>query len=184
MVEKLEKLETKVEIQGRDMDVMSKSIEHLATAVGETNVELKEVVKAITEQNVLTERMNNLEHNLEESFDRVHGRAKRAEEAIKDAVSDQKTYVSGTVIRWAIVLGVGIMLSIIGTMRVSNVSNTEEIAEIRKELAQSCEKTTAKIHRLDNQIVEITHNQRGINNNNENTFIRLEASVRYLLEKE
>jgi len=184
MVEKIDKLESKVEIQGRDIDVMSKSIEHLASAVGETNVELKEVVKAITDQNVLAERVHNLEGNLEESFNRVHSRSRRIEESVKDLAADQKTFVSGTVIRWAIGLGIGVLISIIGTIRLSNTATVSKIDDIEKSIYVEIDKSQDDIHGLETLAAEKISTQRGVNINNEEKLERIEASVRYLLEKE
>ena len=58
----------------KHIDSMAQSIEHLAGAVGTTNKKLDDVIEVMATQNILMERLSNLEENLKESFTRVHKR--------------------------------------------------------------------------------------------------------------
>ena len=55
----------------KDIETLAGSIEHLALNVGETNHKLDNVIDVITQQNVLVERINNLDTNVAESFKRA-----------------------------------------------------------------------------------------------------------------
>ncbi len=114
----------------------------LATNVGETNSKLDDVIKVIQKQNVLSERMTNMDKEVKEFADRVHSRIDMIElqqtekgcpmlhlEAlkvmgIKDSIKPLKTktdtIVSATVIRWAVgglLLGALTLLSFIGVQK-------------------------------------------------------------------
>lgn len=56
----------------KHIDKLAISIEHIAGAVGTTNRKLEDVIEVISKQNVLMEKLSNLEINSKESFDRVH----------------------------------------------------------------------------------------------------------------
>ena len=58
----------------KHIDKVADSVEHLAKAVGSTNRKLDDVIEVINKQNVLMERVSNMEINLKESFSRVHAR--------------------------------------------------------------------------------------------------------------
>ena len=63
------------------LDSLSESIRTLATTASNTNVKLDKVVDKLSEQNVLIERMNNMDKDLNESFNRVYGRLDKIESA-------------------------------------------------------------------------------------------------------
>ena len=77
----------------KHIGVMSKSIEHLADAVGTTNRKMEDIVEVLSTQNVLLERVNNIDHAAKEAFGRVYKRMETIEEihlgpgcaAVKDA---------------------------------------------------------------------------------------------------
>lgn len=78
---KEEELKNLVVEHDKHIDLMAQSIEHLAGAVGTTTKKLDDVIDVITKQNILMEKFHNLEENLKESFDRVHDKVRRIEEA-------------------------------------------------------------------------------------------------------
>lgn len=63
----------------KDIETLAGSIEHLALNVGETNHKLDNVIDVITQQNVLVERINNLDTNVAESFKRAWKRLESLE---------------------------------------------------------------------------------------------------------
>ena len=63
----------------KNIDILSASIASLATHVGTTNKKLDDVIDVITHQNVLVERMNNLDANVSESFTRAWDRLGKLE---------------------------------------------------------------------------------------------------------
>ena len=63
------------------LDSLSESIRTLATTASNTNAKLDKVVDKLSEQNVLIERMNNMDKDLNESFNRVYGRLDKIESA-------------------------------------------------------------------------------------------------------
>ena len=64
----------------KHIDLLASSIESLANNVGATNGKLDDVIDVITQQNVLVERMNNLDTNVAESFNRAWGRFEKLED--------------------------------------------------------------------------------------------------------
>lgn len=59
---------------------LASSNEHLANELSKTNDKLEEVAKAINTQNILSEKFNNLDKNLKESFGRVHDKMRKVDE--------------------------------------------------------------------------------------------------------
>ena len=64
----------------KHIDSLTSSIGNLATSVGATNTKLDAAIDVITHQNVLVERMNNLDSNVAESFKRAWGRLEKLED--------------------------------------------------------------------------------------------------------
>ena len=64
----------------KHIDSLSASISNLAGSVSSSNNKLDTVIDAITHQNVIIERMNNMENNVAESFKRAWGRLGKLEE--------------------------------------------------------------------------------------------------------
>ena len=97
----------KITEHDRHLDALSSAIEHLVATAATTNLKLDKMVDVLSAQNVIKERLNNLEENLKESFERVHsrrdstnGRLGKVEDII-DSVPTPAT------IRW----GVGILIA-------------------------------------------------------------------------
>jgi len=63
----------------KHIDKLATSIEHIAGAVGTTNRKIEDVLSVISQQNVLMEKFTNMETNLKESFNRVHGKIRNIE---------------------------------------------------------------------------------------------------------
>lgn len=63
----------------KHIDKLALSVEHIAMAVGSTNLKLENIIDVISKQNILMERFSNLEVNLKESFGRVHSRLEKLE---------------------------------------------------------------------------------------------------------
>lgn len=63
----------------KHIDSLTSSISILADSVGSTNSKLDNVIDVITQQNVLVERMNNMDHNVVESFNRAWVRIDKLE---------------------------------------------------------------------------------------------------------
>ena len=55
----------------KHMDVLATSVEQLAQSVATTAKKLDDVIEVISTQNVLIERMNNLDNNLKESLQSI-----------------------------------------------------------------------------------------------------------------
>lgn len=85
----MEKIENKLAEHDRHIDILSHAIEDLSATAGQTNEKLDKVVDALNTQNVLIERMNNLDVNLKESFGRIHDRIKRIDD-IQDGAGCSK----------------------------------------------------------------------------------------------
>jgi len=112
------------------IDTLATSIEQLANGVGATNKKLEDVIDVITQQNILFERVNNMDKDIAESFTRAKDRIKVVEDTIKEQgcelakdlnrekdtfgekivvankrIKDleelSRTYVPGPMIRWA-----------------------------------------------------------------------------------
>ena len=160
----------------KHLDTLTSSITVLADNVGTTNRKLDDVIDVINTQNVIVERMNNLDINLKESFSRVHEKVHTIEHAQNTEgcsvlkVQEQKVsslgrsvdmvrtrvdnaekslldMVSGTVIRWGIAILIGYSI-IFGTYVVKS------------------------LHALDKLAVEKIQMQRGINNEVSNVLAR------------
>jgi len=62
-----------------NLDTLTEAVSTLAGNVSTTNNKLDDVIDVLGAQNVLIERMNNLDSNLRESFERVHLKIKAIE---------------------------------------------------------------------------------------------------------
>ena len=96
------------------LDKLSVAIEHLATTaadtntqIGKTNDKIDKMVEVISAQNVIKERLNNLEDNLKESFKRVHGRADSMTKEIDKIDAIIESVPTPATIRW----GIGILVA-------------------------------------------------------------------------
>jgi len=68
-------------LHDKHIDVMSQSIEHLAAAVGTTNRKMDDIIDVISAQNVINEKLVNMDTNVRESFNRVHDKIRVVEDA-------------------------------------------------------------------------------------------------------
>lgn len=68
-------------VHDKHIEVMSQSIEHLAEAVGNTNKKMDNIIDVMSSQNVILEKVNNMDTNLKESFNRVHDKIRVIENA-------------------------------------------------------------------------------------------------------
>ena len=66
-------------LHDKHIDSLATSIETLAAGVLETNHKIESMLEIMAKQNILIERMNNLDGNLRESFSRVHKRLDKLE---------------------------------------------------------------------------------------------------------
>ena len=117
----------KITEHDRHLDALSSAIEHLVATAATTNLKLDKMVDVLSAQNVIKERLSNLEDNLKESFERVHsrrdstnGRLGKVEDII-DSVPTPAT------IRW----GVGILIAytfVSGNYIVSHMHSLESSA--------------------------------------------------------
>lgn len=115
------------------IDSLATAVEHLATTTESTNVKLDKVVEALTTQNVLIERMNNMESNLKEAFARVYRRLEHVEgthngagctalklNSQKDEELAERIDNIEDIIKWATRLIFGtVILSILGLVLIS-----------------------------------------------------------------
>jgi len=63
----------------KHIEVMSQSIEHLASAVGTTNSKMEEIIGVLSTQNVIMEKVNNMDTNIKEFADRIGSRIEAVE---------------------------------------------------------------------------------------------------------
>ena len=141
-------------LHDKHIDSLATSIETLAAGVLETNHKIESMLEIMAKQNILIERMNNLDGNLRESFSRVHKRLDKLETiqsssdgctALKiehqkvddikrsqyilrrdlDTVEDeQKTFVGGNAIRWGLVVALAYIASF-GTYVITTLHDNE-----------------------------------------------------------
>lgn len=76
---KIEEINELVIAHDKHIDLMAQSIENLATAVGASASKLDDVLDIMHKQNLLYERLNNMDENLKESFNRVHSKIRDIE---------------------------------------------------------------------------------------------------------
>ena len=76
---KIEEINDLVIAHDKHIDLMAQSIENLATAVGASASKLDDLLDIMHTQNLLTERMENMDKNLQESFTRVHNKIRDME---------------------------------------------------------------------------------------------------------
>ena len=69
----------------KHLETLTSSVSHLTNIVGSTNSKLDDVIAVITQQNVLVERMNNLDNNVADAFKREGGRIDRLEQVSGDS---------------------------------------------------------------------------------------------------
>jgi len=115
----------------KHIDTLASSIETLAESFTGTNVKLDNIVEALQTQNIIIERMNNLDNNLKETFNRYDARIKTIEncqntigcpalnleqqkldlletsveklvDKIDDVIENQRNYISATTIKWGL----------------------------------------------------------------------------------
>lgn len=96
------------------LDKLSVAIEHLAATaadtnaqIGKTNDKIDRMVEVLSAQNVIKERLNNLEDNLKESFKRVHGRADSMTKDVDKINAIIESVPTPATIRW----GIGILIA-------------------------------------------------------------------------
>jgi len=68
-----------------------KHIDTLANSVSELVNKVDKMIDVITKQNVLAEKISNMDTNLKDSFKRIHERVEKVEETANNSVS--KTFV-------------------------------------------------------------------------------------------
>ena len=190
----------------RHIDTLSHAIEGLAQTNGQTNVKLDKLVDAIGVQNVLIEKVNNMDSNLLDSFARRDARITALEHvqatkgctnvqiASKDIialgksvdglrevvvenrkVSDNSakhlegrisTFVSGSVVRWAI----GVLITV---FLVSATLTEADLTRTRTSIDDNRKAVT----KLDKVVTEKMSTQSKVNDHTEQRFIWLEESV-------
>jgi len=163
----------------KDISTLATSIETLASNVGATNNRLSEVIDIMNQQSVLVERMNNMDHNVTESFKRAWGRLEKLEvmaetngcniargldkekdvftEKIKvinnrlhDVEINTSTFWSGAAPKW--ILGLLVSYSItFGTYVVTSLHKTETV--LATYIAKDTESRSTITHRLDDIVL-------------------------------
>ena len=120
---KEEALEVMVINHDKHLDRLTTSVESLAESVGSTNAKLDNVIEVISAQNVMVERMNNLDVNIKEFANDIRGKLRDLDETqsgpgcaalkvtdmtigtlgdrLKVVETQQKTFISATALRWA-----------------------------------------------------------------------------------
>ena len=66
---------------------MSKAVHELAETSKDSNIKLGEIAKSLSKQEVILEKLTNLEGNTKDSINRVHKRIDSLEDAIKEVKS-------------------------------------------------------------------------------------------------
>jgi hypothetical protein len=70
-----------VVLHDKSIDKMALGLEHLATEVGSTNRKLSDIIDVIGKQNILMEKFTNLETNMKENLNVVHGKIRDIEQS-------------------------------------------------------------------------------------------------------
>ena len=103
---------------------LAKSNEHLTAELSKTNDKLEKVASAINTQNILAEKIKNLDENLQESFGRVHKRSDNLEIQCNHNTETLASLPSPATVRW--VIGGLIVYSIaFGAYVVNSLHNNE-----------------------------------------------------------
>jgi hypothetical protein len=132
----------------KHLDKLTDSVSMLVGNVKSTNEKLEDVITVITQQNVLQERMANLDHNFRESFERVHKRTDIVEKLVRNTVS-------ATTIKWAI--GIFVVYSVsfgsfvitdLQSLRILAVEKIQMQRQINKNVNEKINKLT-KLHTKD-----------------------------------
>ena len=129
-------IENKIEEHDKHLDALTRTIENLSSVTTQTNIKLEKVVDALNTQNVLIERMNNMDSNLKDTFKRVHARLENNEEIIKNVPAS-------ATIRWAIGIIVT-YLAISGNYIVAHIHTLETKVFAHEQAYQSNKKATEK----------------------------------------
>lgn len=103
----------------KHLDSLTQSVCTLADNVKSTNNKLDDVIDVMQTQNVLTERMSNLDHKFRDSFERVHTK-------IEDIEDEQKTFIPVAIIKWFGVIMIGYTVTF-GTFVVTELHNLDSL---------------------------------------------------------
>jgi len=105
----------------KHIDSLTTSVAVLADNVSETNKKLDNMLVIINKQNILTERLTNLDSNFRESFKRVHNKIDEIELIQKDSIS-------ASVVKWFIGLSLSYAVAF-GTYVAKDLNALHIIAE-------------------------------------------------------
>lgn len=188
-------LRDKVTDIDRDLSTLVHVVEDQVEASKNTNLKLDRVVDAITKHNVLEEKVNNMHANIEEGFrrrdeeiarlgkiqdgdgcNRVHDNTSaikelgRSLDTVRDRVAtvetDSKSFISGTVVRWAIGIVITLVLVTASVGRINSSNTASDIKYNNKEIVRLDKLVAGKI-----QAQEIlTRQQEAVNANTVDTF--------------
>lgn len=126
----------------KDIGLMSQSIEHLVNAIGTSNSKMEDIIDVISVQNVLAEKVTNMDGQLKESFNRVHGKVDILE-------NEAKKILNPTMLKWVLGLIVAYSISF-GTYIVTHIHDLEMAVKTQTVLeAQRHESLDRDITRLD-----------------------------------
>ena len=140
----------KISEHDRHIDSLSTAIEHLVETTAVTNLKLDKMVEMLSTQNVIKERLSNLEENLKESFERVHvrqdkisGRVDKLEPVV------EKTPTPAT-IRWAVGIIIGYLI-LSGNYIVSHIHELESSTEAHAQTGHIyIQEFTKRLNKLEN----------------------------------
>lgn len=132
----------------KHIDQLTNSVTILAGNVKSTNEKLEDVIDVITHQNVLQERMANLDMNFKESFGRVHHRTDNLEESMKNHLSPATTkWILSIIIVQALSFG-SYVVTDLQSLRLLAVEKIQMQRQINKNIDEKINKLT-KIHTKD-----------------------------------
>lgn len=177
----------------KHIDSLSESIRSLIATQKEGNAKIDRLVEEISKQNVLIERVNNMDRELTESFKRVHTRLDKIEDT-KDgdgcnALKIQKTVltdvhnetvglstrmksvednlpkkVSWSIVQWIVAIMVGYSISF-GTYIVTSIQDLEKtLVEIKSDHRHFKDVTESLIKRVQDN--EDLHRDMGVTREN------------------
>jgi len=109
----------------KHIEVMSQSIEHLAEAVGTTNRKMEDIIDVLSTQNVLMERVNNIDENLKESFGRVHTNIRDNADKLGDIVEESRNKLPNWVLKWVLgsLVTYAIIFGVYATQQIHKLDN-------------------------------------------------------------
>ena len=129
----------------KHIDSLTTSVQVLADGISSSNKKLDDVIEVITHQNVLVEKVENIDRDARESFARVHSRVDKLEGTTSETVSK-------STIQWFIgflLAGTLTLLTFIGTQKAIIKKDIHTLDTTAAKLEMSCKDVRRRILRVE-----------------------------------